>query len=97
MEGSDRCRVFVGSKSITRYLLALLYKFYVEGCTRVEVAARGRFVHRAVAATTGFLALVGRGFAVVGVEIGSVALRGPSDERRVSKISIAVTRMDETP
>ncbi|RLG87350.1 MAG: hypothetical protein DRO39_00665 [Thermoprotei archaeon] len=97
MNAEERCVVYVGGKALARYVLALLYKFNVEGCGGVDVVARGAYVYRAVSAVVAFLQLMGRGYAAVDVRIGTVALRSSSDERRVSKISIRVERMDVVP
>ena len=89
--------MFVGGKSLIRYLLALLYKFNVERCGEVKVAARGRFISKAVASVLSLLNLLHYSYAVSRISIGTVILRSSRYEKYVSKIEIVVTNMERLP
>ncbi|RLG77752.1 MAG: hypothetical protein DRO12_01355 [Thermoprotei archaeon] len=93
----ERCTVFVDGKSLVRYLLALLYKFNIEKCGTVRVAARGRFISKAVTSVLSLLNLLHHNYAVSHISIGTVVLRSSSAEKHVSKIEIVVANMERVP
>ncbi len=88
--------VYVGKKGLARYILAGLYKVFVEGHDEVVYSALGKNVSKAVAAAEALARLLGFMY-IKRVTISSVILSGEGRVRRVSRIEIAVKRMDSEP
>ncbi len=89
-------RVLVGRKSIARYILAGLYKLFIEHCSTVTYQALGRNTYRAVAAAEALARLLGFVY-IKRVSISSVILSREGSTKRVSRIEIVVKRLDEEP
>ncbi len=88
--------VIVGKKSIARYVLAGLYKLFVESCSEVVFVALGRSIYRAVSAAEALARLLGFVY-VKNVSISSLFVSREGYVRRVSRIEILVKRIDHEP
>jgi len=88
--------VLVGKKGIARYVLAGLYKLFVDRCTEVDFAALGRNIYRAVAAAEALTRLLGFVY-IKKVVLSSVLLSREGCTRRISRMVITVKRVDYEP
>ncbi len=95
MQCSDNV-VLVGKKYFMRYVLAVLYKLFVEHCNRVRIRALGRNISRAVLIATSTQFLL-RELSVTRVSIGTVSFITEGKSRNVSSIEIEMRIRDYIP
>ncbi len=95
MKCSDNA-VFVGKKYFMRYVLAVLYKLFVEHCNSVRIRALGRNISRAVLAATSVQFLL-RELGITRVSIGTVSFITEGRSRNVSSIEIELRIRDYIP
>ncbi|NPA97564.1 MAG: RNA-binding protein [Crenarchaeota archaeon] len=88
--------ILVGKKGIARYVLAGLYKVFIEQCSSVRYAALGKSIYRAVSAAEALSRLLGFLY-IKRVQISSLIVSGEGKTRRVSRIEIELHRIDEEP
>ena len=88
--------ILVGRKGVARYVLAGLYKVFVEKCSTIKYSALGKSIYRAVAAAEALSRLLGFVY-VKRVQISSIIVSEEGRTRRISRIEILMSRMDEEP
>jgi len=88
--------VLVGSKGVARYVMACLYKLFVEGRRSVRLAALGKNIYRAVHAATGVQHLLKEVY-TSSIRLSTVQFYSEGRTRRVSRIEIELRLRDLVP
>ncbi|HDI02486.1 MAG TPA: RNA-binding protein [Ignisphaera sp.] len=88
--------VYVGKKFFMRYVLAVLYKFYIEKCNRVKLRALGKNISKAVKTATS-LEYLAQELIVSNIDIGTVAFVSEGHIRYVSSIDIEISNKNFIP
>ncbi len=88
--------VLVGKKYFMRYVLAVLYKLFVERCNSVRVRALGKNISRAVLIVTSTQFLL-RELSIARVSIGTVSFITEGKSRNISSIEIEMRIRDYIP
>jgi len=95
MQCSDNA-ILVGKKYFMRYVLAVLFKLFVEHCNTVKIRALGKNIARAVLTATSAQFLL-RELSVARVDIGTVSFITEGRLRNVSSIEIELRIRDYIP
>jgi len=88
--------VLIGKKYFMRYVAAILYKLFVEGCRSVKLRALGKNISRAVHIANSTISLV-KELSIAYVGIGTLSLISEGKRRSVSCIEIELRIRDYIP